>query len=27
LETLNEEKTCDKDLTKLAKTEINLKAK
>ena len=27
LETLREEKTCDKDLTKLAKTEINLKAK
>ncbi len=27
LETLNEEKTCDKDLTKLAKKEINLKAK
>ena len=27
LETLKEEKTCDKDLTKLAKTEINLKAK
>ncbi|MGZ5188529.1 MAG: ferritin-like domain-containing protein [Kaistella sp.] len=27
LETLNEEKTCDKDLTKLAKSEINLKAK
>lgn len=25
-ETLNEEKTCDKDLTKLATTEINLKA-
>lgn len=27
LETLKEEKTCDKDLTKLAKTEINIKAK
>ena len=27
LETLKQEKTCDKDLTKLAKTEINLKAK
>lgn len=27
LETLKEEKTCDKDLTKLAKSEINLKAK
>lgn len=27
LETLKEEKNCDKDLTKLAKTEINLKAK
>ena len=27
LETLKEEKTCDKDLTKLAKTEINVKAK
>ena len=27
LETLAQEKTCDKDLTKLAKTEINLKAK
>lgn len=27
LETLREEKTCDKDLTKLAKTEINIKAK
>ncbi|TXF79316.1 ferritin-like domain-containing protein [Chryseobacterium sp.] len=27
LATLNEEKSCDKDLTKLAKTEINLKAK
>lgn len=27
LETLDEEKTCDKDLTKLAKKEINLKAK
>ncbi|WP_227645434.1 DUF892 family protein [Klebsiella pneumoniae] len=27
LETLNEEKTTDKDLTKLAKSEINLKAK
>lgn len=27
LESLNEEKTCDKDLTKLAKKEINLKAK
>lgn len=26
-ETLNEEKTCDKDLTKLAKSEINIKAK
>lgn len=26
-ETLNEEKTCDKDLTKLATSEINLKAK
>ena len=25
--TLNEEKTCDKDLTKLAVTEINIKAK
>ncbi len=27
LETLKQEKTCDKDLTKLAKSEINLKAK
>ena len=27
VETLKQEKTCDKDLTKLAKTEINLKAK
>ena len=27
IETLKEEKTCDKDLTKLAKTEINIKAK
>lgn len=27
LETLQQEKTCDKDLTKLAKSEINLKAK
>lgn len=27
LETLKEEKTCDKDLTKLAKSEINMKAK
>jgi ferritin-like metal-binding protein YciE len=27
LETLKEEKTCDKDLTKLAKSEINIKAK
>ncbi|MBW8362221.1 MAG: ferritin-like domain-containing protein [Kaistella sp.] len=27
LATLSEEKSCDKDLTKLAKTEINLKAK
>lgn len=27
LETLKEEKTCDKDLTKLAKNEINVKAK
>ncbi len=27
LQTLNEEKTCDKDLTKLAKSEINMKAK
>ncbi|QDP84026.1 ferritin-like domain-containing protein [Chryseobacterium sp. SNU WT5] len=27
LETLKEEKTCDKDLTKLAKSEINVKAK
>lgn len=27
LESLGEEKTCDKDLTKLAKSEINLKAK
>ena len=27
LETLGEEKTCDKDLTKLAKSEINIKAK
>lgn len=27
LETLKEEKTCDKDLTKLAKTKINIKAK
>lgn len=27
LETLKEEKSCDKDLTKLAKSEINLKAK
>ncbi len=27
LETLEEEKTCDKDLTKLAKSEINIKAK
>ncbi|MBF8456223.1 ferritin-like domain-containing protein [Kaistella sp. G5-32] len=27
LETLREEKTCDKDLTKLAKSEINIKAK
>ena len=27
LETLKEEKNCDKDLTKLAKSEINFKAK
>lgn len=27
LETLKDEKTCDKDLTKLAKSEINIKAK